>query len=206
MPGNKTLCSSFPKIILASQSPRRREILSSLKIPFRIVYPRIDEAETDIFHQRIPFINAVKKAELVAVEFPLELVLGADTVIEFQGKTVGKPWNKNKAIEMLEMLSGKKHLVITAACIINISESIRCIFSDTTRIQFKKFKRKTITEYLKRVNPLDKAGAYAIQEYGEMLIEKIEGSKDNVAGLPSEKLLMALRSCGYSAQTVKASR
>jgi septum formation protein len=94
---------------------------------------------------------------------------------------------------MLMAMSGKKHLAVTSVCIRKMEDEIKCVFSDSTEVEFRSFSESTVMEYVGRVNTLDKAGAYAIQECGDMLISNISGSRDNVIGLPSEKLVLAMQ-------------
>jgi septum formation protein len=180
------------KIILASESPRRKEILARLGIKFSVHKPHVHEISEYFCPSLIPVINACRKAESVALQFPSHTVIGADTIIEFEGRILGKPETVSEAAEMLISMSGKKHLAVTAVCIRKIEDDIKCVFSDSTEVEFRNFSEATVMEYIGRVNTLDKAGAYAIQEFGDMLINSIRGSYDNVIGLPSEKLLIAL--------------
>ncbi|MFA6567303.1 MAG: Maf family protein [Victivallales bacterium] len=183
-----------PKIILASESPRRKEILARLGISFSVRKPAVHEISEYCCPSLVPVINACRKAEGVALEFPSHIVIGADTVIEFEGRILGKPETVSEAVEMLISMSGKKHLAVTSVCIRKIEDEFKCVFSDSTEVEFRNFSASTVMEYVGRVNTLDKAGAYAVQEFGDMLIGNIRGSHDNVVGLPSEKLVMALRS------------
>jgi septum formation protein len=187
-PGDK-----LEKIILASESPRRREILTRLGISFSVRKPYVHELSEYFCPSLIPVINACRKAESIAHEFPAHTVIGADTVIEFEGRVLGKPETVSEAGKMLISMSGKKHLAVTSVCIRKIEGNVKCVFSDSTEVEFRNFSASTVMEYIGKVNTLDKAGAYAIQEYGDMLISNISGSYDNVIGLPSEKLLLALR-------------
>ena len=187
---------SLNRPILASNSPHRKEILSSLGIDFVTVPPRIDEIETSACYLMIPFINARRKADCVSKEFPESLILGADTVIEFENRSVGKPRDIRSAVDMLLQFSGKTHRVVTAVCLLRNADMTECLFADVSEIEFKKITEKTIEKYFMGVNPLNKAGGYAIQNDHGMLIERVRGSKSNVVGLPAEKLTIALRSCG----------
>ena len=126
--------------------------------------------------------NAALKAGEVSVQYPEAVVLGADTLVGLGGEIMGKPCDAEEAMCMLERLSGRVHEVCTGVC-------IRCgtgerMFSEVTRVWFRKFGKNVIKDYMERVNVMDKAGAYAIQEEGEMLVDKLEGCLDNVVGLP----------------------
>ncbi len=182
----------LPKVILASESPRRKEILARLGIEFSVHKPSVREISEYFCPSHVSVINACRKAESVALEFSSCTVIGADTVIEFEGRILGKPETVSEAVEMLISMSGKKHLAVTSVCIRKMEGDVKCVFSDATEVEFRQISASTVMEYVGRVDILDKAGAYAIQEYGDMLITSIRGSYDNVIGLPSEKLLLAL--------------
>ncbi len=186
-----------PGIILASESPRRKDILSRMGLDFKVVPPETEEASLYYYHSLVPIINACRKAGKVSSDFPSSLVIGADTVIEFENRILGKPSSESESAEMLQLLSGRSHLVITGVCLIRKSSHARCVFCDVTEVSFRKLSRKSIEEYVRKVDTLDKAGAYAIQEHGDMIIEGTRGSFDNVAGLPSEKLRTALQSLAF---------
>jgi septum formation protein len=183
---------NLQKIILASESPRRKEILTRLGIMFSVHKPSVHEICEYCSPSLVPVINACRKAEVVALELPSHTIIGADTVIEFEGCILGKPGTVEEAGKMLLSMSGKKHLAVTAVCIRRIVDEFKCVFADSTEVEFRKFSESTVMEYISRVNTLDKAGAYAVQEYGDMLISSVKGSYDNVIGLPSEKLVSAL--------------
>jgi septum formation protein len=177
-------------MILASNSPRRKEILTSLSIPFTVVPSEEDECAPDsCFPPHLPIINAELKCRSVAEKFPDHLVLGADTVVEFDGRILEKPHDEEDALRMLMMLSGRTHQVVTGVCLMKISENIVSVFADKSIVEFNKFDQRTAEDYMQKVYLLDKAGAYAVQEYGEIIIKKITGSVSNVIGLPIEKLL-----------------
>ena len=182
--------------MLASQSLRRKELLSKAGFEFRVIVSDAEEiTHGETYWEHIPFLNALAKSESVAEKYPGALVIGADTVIEHKGLVLGKPSDIHAAAEMLRRLSGKTHNVTTAICLRNLSSNVKCIFSETTAVTFLHLDESTINGYLKLVNPLDKAGAYAIQEYGEMLVAGVDGPLDNVIGLPVEKLRTGLYSC-----------
>ena len=181
-------------IILASNSPRRKEILTSLGIEFRIISPEVDECSAgSCFPEHLPIINAKLKSETVSLLYPDELVLGADTVVELDGKTVEKPEDEEDALKMLMTLSGKTHQVVTAVCITRIADNTSINFSEKSIVTFNNFSAKTAKDYMQKVHVLDKAGAYAVQEYGEIIIKSITGSESNVIGLPIEKLVESLQ-------------
>lgn len=175
-------------LILASQSPRREKLLSEMGYTFRVISSTTDEIEHDLIIKRIPLINADLKAIEVSKRFPDSLVIGADTIIEFNNKCLGKPENSEDARSMLAMLSGNSHCVITAVSLRMESNNLRILYSIETEVIFKIISEVIITKYMSLVNTLDKGGAYAIQEYGDMLIESIQGPEDNVVGLPCDSL------------------
>jgi septum formation protein len=185
-------------LILASKSPRRKELLNKMGLEFAVVDSGVDELDNCVYPPDVPFLNAISKAEAVSQKYPSELILAADTIIDFNNKILGKPKDKAQAFEMLKELSGNEHKVITAVCLKNKARSIECVFGVSTSVFFRKLTEKDINKYLNLVNCLDKAGAYAIQEHGDILVEKIIGPQDNVIGLPCERLSAALQACGNS--------
>jgi septum formation protein len=180
---------TFPPLILASVSPRRSELLRQLGLGFRVVASEVSELHHDQLTAReVSQINAYRKARAVAKKFPDELVLGADTLVYLETTLFGKPADLEGAYRMLEQLQGRTHQVVTAICLLNLRNHRQRIFSDTTAVTFRPLDAVAIRRYLNKVNPLDKAGAYAIQEEGGSIVEKISGSYSNVVGLPVEKL------------------
>lgn len=179
-------------LILASASPRRRELLATLGIPFSVRTSTAEELREGPW-MMLALENALRKAEEVAARFPEDLVIGADTVIEFENRILGKPEDMDDAFRMLSIFSGKTHCVTTGCAIICHSRSIRIRFAETSRVTFKSLDAETIRRYLSLVPVLDKAGAYAIQDHGEMLIESLEGSLDNVIGFPTDRFRLPLK-------------
>lgn len=178
-----------PSLILASESPRRAELLRQLGLDFKTV----PSSASEIHHEQLTAnevaqINAYRKARAVAKKYPDALVLGADTIVHIDSILFGKPQTLENAYEMLEALQGKTHEVVTAVCLLNLRNHRQRIFTDSTAVTFHRLDAVKIRRYLTKVNPLDKAGAYAIQEEGDLIIERISGSYTNVVGLPIEKL------------------
>lgn len=138
-------------------------------------------------------LNAEHKAREVALRYPDHVVLGADTVVDFEGKVYGKPRDMTEARCMLEHLCGHTHEVLTGVCLSYHRENKLCRFVESTRVKFRPLESVDLDAYLKSIHPLDKAGAYAAQEDEGRLIECIEGSMSNVIGLPVERVLAALR-------------
>lgn len=180
-------------IILATTSPRRIEIFNRLGFSFKVVSPFFDESSQVIVNPlSIPLEFAYKKALSINKHYPNDLVIGFDTVVSHRGKVLGKPKTMKEAVEFLERMSGTIHEVITGVSILCATNNTICNFTDISYVKFKVLTNDIILKYFEKVNPLDKAGAYAIQENGDMIIDRIEGSKDNIIGLPTEKLLEAL--------------
>lgn len=180
-------------IVLASTSPRRIEIFRRLGFSFISVPPNFDESTVSgIKPLLLPMLLAQKKAQSIADEYSSHIVIGFDTIVVLNNRILGKPKDINEAKKFLSELSGNYHDVVTGCSVISVKHKILHTFSDTSRVKFKTLSDKTIADYTSRVNTLDKAGAYAIQEYGEMIIDHTEGSIDNIVGLPTEKLIAYL--------------
>lgn len=184
----------FPPVILASKSPRRQELLRLMDIDFRIVLKEVDENYPEgLSPSEIAVYIAEKKAR--AFDESIEgndLVLTADTIVSIEGQILGKPENEDHAIEMVSLLSGKKHEVITGVTLLN--KNGMTSFYDVTEVFFSELSPEEIRYYIERYKPLDKAGSYGIQDWiGLAGIEKISGSYSNVVGLPTEKLYRELR-------------
>jgi septum formation protein len=182
-------------IILASSSPRRKELLAEAGYKFTIVWPDVDESAFDTegispceYAERL----ALAKARNVAEKHPDSLVIGADTVADFEGRIIGKPADAKEAEEITRMLFSRPHKVITAVAIVQESRGIEIVESDSTTIIPKKLTESQIAEHIKGGSWRGKAGAYAISEQDEF-IERIEGSLTNVMGLPMELVQRLLR-------------
>ena len=175
-------------LILASKSPRRKELLKQIGIPFVVVVSDAEEVSGNSWTPAALVIeNAKRKARAVAEKYPDSPVLGADTVVSLEGKIFGKPKDKDEARKMLTALSGKMHEVTTGLALINRNE-IRTT-SVTTKVFFDTMTKADIDAYIATDEPMDKAGAYAIQGKAARFIEKIEGSYSNVVGLPLNVLI-----------------
>lgn len=184
------------RLILASASPRRKELLAACGLPFSACALPVQEWKTAPDIRTVPRINAALKADAVSSAFPEALVIGADTVVLLDGEALGKPIDMADARRMLLQLSGREHEVVTAVALRREQDGWQRDFAETTRVQFKPFDAKTVDVYLQRVSVLDKAGAYAIQEYGDMLVAELDGELDNVIGLPCRTLLAHLAEAG----------
>jgi septum formation protein len=183
---------NIPKIILASKSPRRQELLRLMDMDFEVVLKDVDESYPEgLTPQEVAVYIARKKAEAFDETIGDEVVLTADTIVCVEGQILGKPETAAHAIEMLQMLSGKVHLVITGVCLLYKHKYNS--FFDVSEVFFRKLSLEEITSYVAEYSPLDKAGSYGIQErIGLIGIEKIYGSYTNVVGLPTEKLYAQL--------------
>lgn len=180
------------KIILASQSPRRCELLSYLELSFDIAAADVDER----ICQRIPIEEAImqlaaKKAKAISEKHPESIVIGADTVVVIEDEILGKPKNEEDAVSMLKKLSGKTHQVITGVCILLNDHCDQ--FYNMTNVTFYPLEEEEILHYVESKDPLDKAGAYAIQGKSSVFIEKIDGDYYSVMGLPIAQLKQHLK-------------
>jgi septum formation protein len=184
-------------LLLASNSPRRRELLKEAGFDFEIFAPTVTERfDVDLTLRELTAFNAMRKAMAIARLRPENVVLSADTLVSIDDHILGKPKDKNEAVAMLQRLSGRAHKVCTSVFICSLAESKSTSFPDISRVRFRRLSRDGIDNYLSRVNPLDKAGAYAAQGFGSEIIEKIDGSFTNVVGLPMEKTIAALAEFG----------
>ena len=180
------------KIILASQSPRRRELLSLITPDFEIDVPHGEEAcpATLPLYERPQFL-ALEKAREVALRHLDDIIIAADTAVFCDDKMLGKPRDEKEAREMLSLLSGRTHVVITG-CAVKSSKGEET-FSVSTEVEFYPLDNDTIDWYVKTGEPLDKAGAYGIQGRGAVLVRGIKGDYFNVVGLPVAQLNLALK-------------
>jgi septum formation protein len=133
-------------------------------------------------------LNAYRKARAVAKKHPDALVLGADTLVYLDTTLFGKPKNLEDSYRMLKQLQGSTHQVVTGVCLLQLRGHRQKVFVESTDVKFRRLNTKQIRDYLSLINPLDKAGAYAIQEHGDKIVERVSGSLSNVIGLPVERL------------------
>ncbi|KXK42857.1 MAG: maf protein [Bacteroidetes bacterium OLB11] len=183
---------SMEKIILASQSPRRKQLFELAEIPFEIKVVETDEHfPDDLSIEEIPIFIAKNKANAVLNLFPYRKIVAADTIVTIDHKIIGKPKNEEEAIQYLETLSGRTHQVITGVCILDGNNDYS--FSEITEVEFDILTPNQIKHYVQSYRPFDKAGAYAIQEWiGITGIKKINGCYYNVMGLPMNQFLKYL--------------
>jgi septum formation protein len=188
---------AMPSLVLASTSPRRAALLSGAGFEFEIAPPRLAERFDAAFTLReLTVWNAVRKGMSIAQTRPDAVVIAADTLVALGNEIVGKPSDLEEAAQMLQRLSGQTHEVCSAVLIYHQTSGRSSLFHDISRVRFHRLNRAIIKRYLAKVNPLDKAGAYAAQGSGGEIIAKIEGSFTNVVGLPMEKTIAALAKFG----------
>ena len=179
-------------IVLASSSPRRRELLEKAGNIFEVIVSSAEEIHDATMRSHLLCEwNATLKAAAVAAKRPDATVIGADTLVFIDDMPLGKPVDMEEARAMLRRLSGRTHQVCSGVCVIYPGGG-KNIFHDLTAVTFRLLDDSMIDAYFSRVDPLDKAGAYGIQEYGEMIVSEIRGSFENVMGLPVEKVVQAL--------------
>jgi septum formation protein len=180
---------NLPPLILASASPRRAELLEKLGVEFVVIACHAAEIQPEhLTPHEIAQINAYRKTRLVAKQHPDALVLGADTLVCLGTTVFGKPANVEEAHTMLAKLQGRTHEVVTGVCFIHLRAHRQQLFAVSTTVTFRRLHSGQIRRYLAKINPLDKAGGYAIQEEGDLIVKGIAGSFSNVVGLPMERL------------------
>lgn len=183
------------RLLLASKSPRRKEILQMLGVDFEVKVAEVEELENFDPPEKLPELNARIKAQAVAAGEKDLWVIGADTMIIFDGRAVGKPRDLSDAFKMLESFSGRTHKVVSGVALVNSGKKEIVSWSETSLVTFKKLTGKIIETYLEKVEVLDKAGAYALQEHGDMIVENFTGEAENIIGLPIVKLQQILKKC-----------
>lgn len=181
------------EIILASASPRRRELMENMGLGFTVMVSDADESSVDssvppeIYVQELALLKAAAVAKSV-IENKEAIVISADTIVVNDGMILGKPKDEEDARNMLSTLSGKMHKVYTGFCVMRLADAFTVCKNVCTEVVFKKLSEEKIERYIKTSEPNDKAGSYAIQGFGAMLIEKINGDYFNVVGLPVSEL------------------
>ena len=185
------------RLILASASPRRRELLAQLGLPFEVVTAAVEEHEDPATDPRIMVAhNAALTADWVAARHPAALVLGADTTVFLDGHALNKPRDAAEARGMLRRLSGRTHTVFTGLALRCLDRNHRTDAGETSEVTFRELSEAVITDYLARVHTLDKAGGYAIQEQGDLIIAGRQGSLSNIIGLPLDTTKQILTNAG----------
>jgi len=186
------------RLILASVSPRRRELLSRMKLSFEVIPAAVEEDDSGSEGpEAMVRANACLKAGVVAKAFTASLVLGSDTTVALGDRIFSKPASLDEARAMLRDLSGREHVVYTAVALKWEEGGLDEHFIEASRVRFCVLDEERIEAYFRLVNPLDKAGAYGIQEGREMIIEAVEGSVENVMGLPIQRLAQWLEAKGF---------
>ena len=176
-------------IILASASPRRKEILENVNLKFTVQSSHIEEVVLENEPPKDLVMRlAFEKCMDVAKKNPNALVIGADTIVALDNNILGKPKDEHHAYKMIKSLSNKKHEVITGISLINLSLNKKVTDYVVSEVTFKDLSEETITDYIKTKESLDKAGAYGIQGYGALLVDSIKGDYFNIVGLPISKI------------------
>lgn len=189
------------KLLLASQSPRRKELLHLAGFEFEVKVPEVDETvPADWKAEEVPEILARKKANAVFEQFHPgneTVVVAADTIVIFEGKIFGKPTNEVESLSMLESLSGNEHKVITGVSIRTAEKEIS--FSDVSKVFFRNLSKEELNYYIQHFHPFDKAGSYGIQDWiGVRIVERVEGDYFNVMGLPVRLVAETLKDFGIT--------
>ncbi len=184
-------------IILASASPRRQELLANLGLEFEVKVSEVDET----LDENMPAAQQVeklaeRKASVVAAQSTIGLVIGADTLVVLGGKPLGKPADREEAVQMLKSLQGRSHEVFTGLAVIDAATGQSVVTHQATAVRFKPLSSEQIQRYVDTDEPMDKAGAYAVQGKASIFIDSIRGCYFNVVGLPIAKLADALRMFG----------
>ena len=194
-------------MLLASNSPRRRQLLVQAGFDFETATPKIAERfDPGLSLRELTGWNAVRKGISVARSHPEKVVLSADTLVAIDNQVLGKPRDRRDAIAMLRRLNGRIHQVCSAVFVCHLAPGLSRSFCEISRVQFRRLNEAAIRRYIDRVDPLDKAGAYAAQQSGSEIIDKITGSYTNVVGLPMEKTMTLLAEFGITPKSTVAVR
>jgi septum formation protein len=194
----------IPRLVIASGSPRRRQLLEEAGLQFEVVPAGVAESDnSSLTIQELTALNASRKARAVARKFRDAVVLGADTLVALDGGIIGKPANMREAFKILHRLSAREHQVCTSVFICAAQQRAQISFYTISHVRFKLLNDDEIHAYLAKIDPLDKAGAYAAQASGSDVIGRIRGSYTNVVGLPMGETLRALRPFGIKPGQVR---
>lgn len=187
------------RVILASQSPRRRDLLLLIGVQHEVVPADIDET---LLPGEVPAAHAERlareKSRLVASRYPGDVVIGADTIVVLDGEVLGKPHNSGEAVATLTRLSGRTHTVHTAVAVTLDDRTLSAV--ESVEVTFRRLRRDVIEAYVATGEPMDKAGAYGIQGYGATIVERIHGDYFSVMGLPLGRLVNLLHEMGLQYQ------
>ena len=183
-------------LVLASSSPRRKELLQNLHLTFDVSSSEVDESfGPDLLPEEIVVQLAYRKAQMIAQQYRTSFVIGADTIVVANEQILGKPQNETQAVKMLAQLSGKTHAVYTGVAIIH--GETETSFFEKTQVTFWELTETEISAYVKSGEPFDKAGGYGIQGFGSMLVKQISGDYFAVVGLPVSRMVRELQKIGY---------
>ena len=188
------------KLILASSSPRRNEMLKTLGVKFFTIKSSYSEPDRTEAQSPAEYVkkNALEKAHDIAMQFKNAIIIGADTVVVYRNRVLGKPATMEEAFECLYMLKGRTHAVYTGISVIDTLDNAIVTDYEKTLVTFRELTNSEINFYLSRIDPLDKAGAYAIQAEGAIIVQKIKGCYYNVVGFPIAKLEQMFLKMGIS--------
>ena len=183
------------KIILASKSPRRKQLLQRFNLAFKVVDSNLDESSVSKMTDPRNFCStlASMKADIVSKKFRDELIIGADTIVVLNKTIIEKPKDKSEAFKSLKKLSGSSHSVFTGVCLKSINHNIHKTFIVQTKVEFRNLEDSEINFYIDNYKPYDKAGSYGIQDASSVFVKYINGCYDNVVGLPISKLHKELK-------------
>ena len=188
------------KFILASSSPRRRELLLRLQTPFDIILPDVDESIIPPEGSPETYCTALAelKANDISQHYPNNLVIGSDTIVVLDNNIMGKPEDKTMAQNMLKTLSGKTHHVYTGVCLKWADKNIHHLFAEITMVTFRELSEVDINHYIESCPPYDKAGSYGIQDWSAVFVKEIKGCYDNVVGFPISRFYEELKKLGIN--------
>jgi septum formation protein len=188
------------KMILASSSPRRKELLQRLDHPFEIILPDVDESLLELGSnpEKYCITLAEMKTKNISQKYPQALVIGADTIVVLGGQILNKPDDRVQAENMLSMLSGQTHQTYTGVCLKWMKNNIHHTFSEITMVTFRTLDKKDILHYIVSCPPYDKAGSYGIQDWSAVYVKNIQGCYDNVVGLPLSRFYHELKKMGIN--------
>ena len=187
-------------MILASSSPRRKELLQRLDYPFDIILPDVDESILALGSnpEKYCITLAEMKTKNISQKYPQALVIGADTIVVLGGQILNKPDDRVQAENMLSMLSGQTHQVYTGVCLKRMENNIHHTFSEITMVTFRTLDKQDILHYIETCPPYDKAGSYGIQDWSAVYVKNIQGCYDNVVGFPLSRFYHELKKMGIN--------
>ena len=188
------------KFILASSSPRRRELLLRMQTPFDIILPDVDESIIPPDGSPETYCTALAelKANDISQHYPNNLVIGSDTIVVLDDQIMGKPDDKSQAQKMLESLSGRTHHVYTGVCLKWAERNIHHLFAEVTMVTFRELSERDINHYIESCPTYDKAGSYGIQDWSAVFVKEIKGCYDNVVGFPISRFYQELKKLGIN--------